>query len=152
MLRAAAALRRGRDEETGSTLPLMLGYGVLALVLVLIVVAVTSLQLERKRLLTLADGAALAAAESFEASDLVVGVDGAGSPALDDTAVRAAAADYLADADHGLHAVRIVVADSPDGASARIRLSAVWHAPFTNGWIPVSAHLEVETEARSILH
>ena len=54
-----------RDDE-GSTLLLTIFYGFLSLVLVLLVVAASSLYLERKRLFTLADGAALVGAEAFD--------------------------------------------------------------------------------------
>ncbi|MDO9591011.1 MAG: pilus assembly protein TadG-related protein, partial [Microcella sp.] len=52
-------------DDRGSILPLIAGFGALALAVVLLVSAATSLYLDRTRLFTLADGAALAAAESF---------------------------------------------------------------------------------------
>ena len=58
----------------------------------------TALHLERLRLLTIADGAALAAAESFRVADARVS-GGTVVPSLDDTEVRAVAADYLGTAD-----------------------------------------------------
>ena len=61
-----AALRDRAADDTGSTLPLVIFYGFLALALVLIVAAASSLYLERKRLFTLADDAALVGAESFD--------------------------------------------------------------------------------------
>ena len=62
--RCAGWRGRMRDDE-GSILPLTIFYGVLSLVLILLVVAATSLYIERKRLFTLADGAALVGAEAF---------------------------------------------------------------------------------------
>ncbi|MHB1235234.1 MAG: Tad domain-containing protein, partial [Microbacteriaceae bacterium] len=50
--------RRSGCEE-GSTLLLTIFYGCLSLVLILIAIAATSLYLERKRLFTVADSAAL---------------------------------------------------------------------------------------------
>ncbi len=58
----------GRPADEGSILPLIAGYGALALVVVLLVTAANSLYIERKRLFSLADGAALVGAESFELS------------------------------------------------------------------------------------
>ena len=52
-------MRRLRARDDGSTLPLILVFGLVALVLVLVVAAATDLYLARKRLLTLADGDAL---------------------------------------------------------------------------------------------
>jgi uncharacterized membrane protein len=63
--------------DDGSTLILTVFYGFLALVLILVVVAASSLYLERKRLFTLADGAALAGAEAFPLESVVLG--GAGT-------------------------------------------------------------------------
>ena len=57
-------MRRLGDED-GSILPLIFGFFAIALAVVLIVTAATSLYLERSRLYTLADGAALAGADSF---------------------------------------------------------------------------------------
>lgn len=56
--------------DDGSTLPLIIFFGMLSLVLILLVVAATSLYLERKRLFTVADGAALVGAEAFELADV----------------------------------------------------------------------------------
>ncbi|MEO5920555.1 MAG: pilus assembly protein TadG-related protein, partial [Pseudolysinimonas sp.] len=64
-----------RDEH-GSTLPLICFYGALALLVTLIVASATSLYLERKRLFTLADGAALVGAESFELDEVAMTPDG----------------------------------------------------------------------------
>ena len=61
-------------EEDGSTLLLTILYGVLGLALVLVVVSASSLYLERKRLFTVADGAALAGAEAWRLDS--VRVDG----------------------------------------------------------------------------
>lgn len=63
---AARMLRLDPRDDRGSILPLVAGFGTLALAVVLLVSAATSLYLERTRLYTLADGAALAAAESFD--------------------------------------------------------------------------------------
>ncbi|TFD29087.1 hypothetical protein E3T49_11095 [Cryobacterium cryoconiti] len=83
-------IRAGGDD--GSTLILTIFYGFLAMVLILIVVAATSLYLERKRLLTLADGAALAGAEAFNLGEVTVAGDGSGGvlrPALSSAEVWA---------------------------------------------------------------
>ncbi|GAA1056809.1 hypothetical protein GCM10017608_11750 [Agromyces luteolus] len=146
--RATAPLR---GEETGSTLLLTIFYGVLALALVLVVTSATSLYLERKRLFTLADGAALAAAESWrldevrlEGDVLVFG--------LDEASVAAAAAGYLGDAAHSLRGLELVRADSSDGRSASVTLRAVWHAPISTDLVPVTVPIEVTADARSVFH
>jgi hypothetical protein len=82
-------------DETGSILPLICFYGALALLVTLIVASATSLYLERKRLFTLADGAALVGAESFELDECRCD---AGWPraTLTDEGVRHAVSSYLA--------------------------------------------------------
>ena len=79
--------RRGNDE--GTILILTMFFSALALVVILVVTAATSLYLERKRLFTLADGAALAGAESFEIDEMTI-VDGQAHPVLSPSAVHAA--------------------------------------------------------------
>lgn len=143
MNRAAAA------DEDGSALLLTIFSAVLALALVLVVVSATSLYLERKRLFTLADGAALAAAESWRLDDVRVE---AGELVFDLEAesVRAAASDYLADAAHSLQGLELVRADSVDGRSATVTLRAVWHAPISSDFLPVTVPIEVTADARSV--
>ncbi|MBM7505171.1 pilus assembly protein TadG-related protein [Agromyces aurantiacus] len=146
-------MRRGRSvaDEDGSTLLLTIFYGVLALALVLVVVSATSLYLERKRLFTLADGAALAAAESWRLEDVrVEGRDLVFD--LDDAAVREAAAEYLGDAVSSLEGVELVRAGSADGRSATVTLRAVWRAPISSEFLPLTVPIEVTADARSVFH
>ena len=84
---------RLRDED-GSTLLLTIFYGFLALVLILLVVAATSLYLERKRLFSLADGAALVGAEAF-ALDAVALTPQGPRPTLHSADVADAVDEYL---------------------------------------------------------
>ena len=147
MTRAATSVA----DEDGSTLLLTILYGVLGLALILVVVSATSLYLERKRLFTLADGAALAAAESWRLDDVRV-EDGELVFDLDAESVRAAASDYLGDASHPLRGLDLVRADSADGRSATVMLRAVWHAPIPSEFIPVTVPIEVTADARSVFH
>ncbi|WAB82754.1 pilus assembly protein TadG-related protein [Microcella daejeonensis] len=143
---------RGRDDE-GSILPLVAGYGALALLVVLLVTAATSLYLERKRLLTLADGAALAGAEAYELTDLTVAPSGAISrPPLDDAAVRAVVEQYLAEAPvQGFEGLQLERAESEDGSSATVRLSSFWRPPVVTPFVPEGIRLDVTTVGRSVL-
>lgn len=147
MRRAATSIA----DEDGSTLLLTIIYGVLGLALVVVVVSATSLYLERKRLFTLADGAALAAAESWRLDDVRV-EHGELVFDLDAEAVRAAASDYLGDASHSLRGLDLVRADTADGRSATVTLRAVWHAPISSEFLPVTVPIEVTADARSVFH
>ncbi|MFC9919552.1 pilus assembly protein TadG-related protein [Agromyces binzhouensis] len=140
-----------RDDESGSTLLLTIFSGVLALALVLVVTSATSLYLERKRLFTLADGAALDAAESWRLDEVRVEGDALVFD-LDEASVAAAAADYLDDAEHSLRALELVRADSSDGRSASVTLRAMWHAPISTDLLPITVPIEVSADARSVFH
>lgn len=143
-------LRAGRGDD-GSTLPLILVFGMIALVLVLVVAAATDLYLARKRLLTLADGAALVGAESFRL-DEVRSVDGAVQPRLDDAEVRDAVTGYLADepAD-GITALHLVSATTPDTRSAAVTLAATWNPPVPIPFVPDGVPIRATATARSVI-
>lgn len=129
----------------------------LALALILGVTAATSLYLERKRLFTLADGAALAASESFELAAVGVqasgeGVEGARvHPVLTNAGVALAAENYLASVSHtGLNGLVINRAVTLEGRSATIELASAWQPPVLSLFLPDGIHLEVVSTARSI--
>ena len=137
-------------RDDGSTLPLTIFYGVLSLVLVLLVVAATSLYLERKRLFTLADGAALVGAEAFDLA--AVRETPAGfRPTLDSPDVAAAVSAYLSTAPTAdLAQLRLERAESVDGRSATVELSAYWRPPVLTVLVPEGLRIEVTSVARSV--
>ena len=138
-----------RDDD-GSTLLLTICYACVSLVLILVVVAATSLYLERKRLFTLADGAALAAAEAFALDAVEVSATGT-KPALHSADVAAAVRDYLASAPHvAFDGLTVSRAASVDGRSATVSLSARWRPPVLALVLPAGVPLEVTAVARSV--
>lgn len=140
-------------DERGSTLLLTIFYAVLALAIVLVVVSASSLYLERKRLFTLADGAALAAAEAWQLDEVRLEGDELRLE-LDDERVADEASAYLADAADGtgLDGLELLQASSEDAQSATVTLRATWHAPFSTELLPVSVPIEVTATARSVFH
>ncbi|HYI33379.1 MAG TPA: pilus assembly protein TadG-related protein [Glaciibacter sp.] len=131
-------------------LPLSMVYGALGLVLILAAVAATSLYLERKRLFTLADGAALAGAEAFALETVVVEPDTL-RPALTPDAVETAVREYLASAPHEpFEDLTVTEATSADGQSATVSLSAQWRPPMLVLVLPSGIPLEVTAVARSV--
>jgi Putative Flp pilus-assembly TadE/G-like len=142
--------RLTRDER-GSTLLLTIFYCFLGLSIVLVVASATTLYLERKRLFTVADGAALAAAEAWALESVQVDGDRL-SIELDDTEVRRAAADYLGQAASDLDDVELVRAASDDGRSATVTLRSVWRAPIHTELVPLAVPIEVTVTARSVFH
>ena len=141
--------RSWRDDE-GSTLPLVIFYGFLALALVLVVAAAASLYLERKRLFTLADDAALVGAESFDLNSVTVSGHGP-RPVLQPGQVHAAVIGYLTgnpvDEFEGLVVER---ATTLDGKSATVTVSAVWHPPVVTVFVPDGMRIDATAVARSV--
>ena len=129
---------------------MVLLYGILALVLVLIVTAVTSLYLEKKRLFTLADGAALVGAESFSLADVTLGPDGP-RPLLHPAEVRADVSEYLDGNPIGeFESLRLVEATTVDGLSATVTVSSVWRPPVVTLFVPEGLRIEATATARSV--
>lgn len=146
-LRAASGLR---DDDAGTTLVLTTFYMFLALVLIVLVVAATSLYLERKRLFTLADGAALVGAEAFDLADVSVGPGGP-EVILQTPDVAAAVAAHLARVpDPGFESLVLESAHTVDGRSATVTLSAYWRPPIVSLLVPEGIRIEVTALARSI--
>ena len=132
-------------------LPLTIFFAALSLVLVLLVVAATSLYLERKRLFTLADGAALVGAEAFELEDVVLTGDGP-QIVLTSSAIDAAVEEYIAaNAPTSLHDLVVEHAGTSDGSSATVQLSAYWRPPVLSLLVPSGIRLDVDSVARSIV-
>lgn len=138
-------------DESGSTLLLTIFYCFLGLSIVLVVASATTLYLERKRLFTVADGAALAAAEAWALDSVQVDGDRI-SIELNDAEVRRAAADYLDQAASDLDDVELVRAASDDGRSATVTLRSVWRAPIHTELVPFAVPIEVTVTARSVFH
>ena len=140
--------------ERGSINILTLGYVVIALLAAVVLLDVSSVYLEHKKLLSLADGAASAAAASFD----VTGIAGEGpdraAVRLDDGRVRATATDYLrrSPAASNLDQLAVVGASgSLDGRSATVNLSAVAHPPLLGAFVPDGIMIETGSTARARL-
>lgn len=146
-------MTRGRFAgDDGSVLLLTIVYAALALALVLVVTAATSLYLERTRLYSLADGAALAGAEGF-ALDTARPLEGGRiATGLGDAGVRAAVNAYLAASPAAAQFDELAVdeAMSADGRTATVELSATWHPPVVAFVLPDGVRVEVEAVGRSV--
>ncbi len=143
-------MRRSPSREDGSILPLVAGFGALALALVLLVAAAASLYLERKRLFTVADGAALAGAEAF-ALDEVARTPIGPRPTLTSAQVAAAVSGYLATAPTGdLEQLAVERAVTLDGRSATVELAAYWRPPVLSLLVPQGFRIEVTAVGRSV--
>jgi hypothetical protein len=133
--------------EEGAAIPLIVGLFAIALAFVLVAAGATSLHLDRLRLLTVADGAALAGAESFRVADVAVEGD-AVVPALSASAVREAVDAYAADAvAPDLEDVVVVSATTVDGRSATVVLRATWRPPLVSPLLPDGLPITVTSTA-----
>jgi hypothetical protein len=139
-----------RDE--GSILPLIIGGCALALALILGVSTVTSLYVERKRLLALADGAALVAAQSFDLSQpLKLSTGRVLTPQLSASSVFVGAKTYLsALTPSSLHGATLLSVSTSDARTAVVRVGAPWHPPVVSYFFPNGFPLEAEASARSV--
>ena len=149
--RPMAAARARLNSDEGSTLLLTIFYAALALLVVLVVLAASSLYLERTRLFTLADGAALEAAESFSLDDVEL-VDSAVLPRLDPSAVDTAVERYLDDTPSSAEFadLTVVEATTVDGRSATVTLSATWRPAMFSLVVPNGFPIKATSVARSV--
>ncbi|KRF27112.1 pilus assembly protein TadG-related protein [Phycicoccus sp. Soil802] len=134
---------------------LVLGFSVVAILLIVGTVAVTSVQLSRMRLLDVADGAALDAADSLDVGAYHQGLGGA--VLLSDSTVRHTAVDYLAQRPRpeSLLGWEVVGGTgSPDGETAVVRISGEARVPLVGGLLESvggSVTITVESRARADL-
>lgn len=139
-----------RDEE-GSSLILIIFAGLIGLGVIIGTVAATSLYIERKRLFTVADGAALVSAEAFKLDDVQV-IDGQAHITLSDSAVMEQASHYLSIIpEQDSRGVQIVSARTPDGVSSEVVLRKTWHPPVVSMLMPSGIEITVSAIARTVL-
>ena len=134
-------------------LVLSIGFVLIALLAATVVMAASSVYLEYKKLLSLADGASVAAADSFTLGQLG-NSGGTPSAVLSGARVRSATADYLGRNGAFGHFSALAVAPatgSPDGATAVVVLSAAVHPPVVNFLVPDGIRIEATSTARSRL-
>ena len=138
------------SNEEGSSLVLVIFASLLAIAVSLSVLSATSLYLHRKRLLSLADGAALVGAESFDL-DRVSVVDRVARPHLTSPQVRAAVNEFVASSTPAdLGSVRIDDAGTRDGLSATVTISAAWRPPVVTFLMPEGIRVDVTSTSRSV--
>lgn len=140
MKRASALLR----DDSGSILPLAIGFVVIAASLIAVTVNLTSLVIAQKQADAIADAAAAAGADGF-----VFELEG-GIPVakLQDAEVWEQADAIVAAAPYD---AALIAADTPDGTSARVTVSVVWHPPLLSLFIPNGIVLESTATGRTAL-
>lgn len=154
---AAAHAVQPPQRDGGQVGVLIIGYLLISLLVVTVVLAVTAVYIEHKKLLSVADGAALAAADDYS---IDVGAEGgrggttAPLPVLQGPGVEQSAAGYLAatGADTRFEQLSIDPATgAPDGRTARVVLTAVVRPPIINGLLPEGIPIAAQADARAQL-
>ena len=140
-------------DDRGSTLVLTIGFAAFALVVTLVVAASTSLYIERKRLLSLADSAALVGAEAFDLADVRISEGGeVVTIMLEADSVEDAVTAHLERiGPRQVEGLRIEDATTPDGRSALVSLSSAWKPPVLTLFLPDGVRIEASSSARSVL-
>lgn len=142
----------GRGREFGQILVLVMGYVVLCLMVASVVVGASAVHIEHRRLLSAADGAARAAADSFTFADASAG-EGLPGAVLSVDRVRGAVREFLTSsgATQRFEHFAVVDAGSPDGRSARVTLGAVVRLPLVGVLLPEGVRIEATSTARARL-
>lgn len=131
---------------------LIIGFVLLALLLTTVVVAASSVYIEHKKLLSLADGASVAAADSFTLGQLETG-GGSPTAVLTGARVRGAAVEFLDRSSASARFSGLALAPgtgSPDGSTAVVVLSAAVHPPVVNFLVPDGIRIEASFPAHAI--
>lgn len=143
----------GERSEDGQIGVLVIGYLLVSLLVVTVVLAVSAVYIDHKKLLSAADGAALAAADNYS-----IDVGGGGTttplPSLQDAGVEESAAGYLAATGAAARFEQLSVDPSTgaeDGRTARVVLTAVVRPPLVSFLVPAGIPIVAQADARAEL-
>lgn len=141
------------DPEDGQITVLTIGYVLLALLLTSVVMAVSTVYIEHKKLLSMADGASVAAADSYTLGQMETKA-GTPSAVLNGGRVRTVVMDYLTQNDAFTRFDGLAIeppTGSADGSTAVVVLSAAVHPPIVNFLVPDGIAIQAESTARARL-
>ncbi len=152
-MKAGGEAGRGIDwaDEDGQVGVLIIGYLLLLLLVLAVVLAASAVYLGHSRLLSAADGAALAAADTFTIDSASVAGP---QPVLDPGTVRSTAEGYLQRTGAGQRFASLAVdpaTGTPDGRTAQVVLTAVVHPPLVTVLVPDGIPITATADARSEL-
>ena len=136
------------SDERGSVTPLVAGILAHTGIRTISVIDSTDLALRRTELQSLADGAALAGAQSFTPRAVALTATGA-TVTLTSSSATAATRSYLADS--GTTGITVKSVTVPDGHTAVVTLAETWSPPFVSDFIPMGVRLTATARARTRL-
>lgn len=134
-------------NQRGSVLPLVAGLLALAGVFAIAVVDSTDLAITRTELQSVADGAALAAAQSVSPANAAVS-GGRLVISLRPAVVSQVARRFIADS--AVPGVRLRQATTTDGRTAIVTTSTVWRPPLVSDVLPLRVRLAATARARTV--
>ncbi|TKV30039.1 hypothetical protein FDK12_02115 [Arthrobacter sp. NamB2] len=142
-------------RDAGQVGILVIGYLLVSLLVLTVVLAVTAVYIEHKKLLSAADGAALAAADDYSIDiGTVGGTATTPKPTLRDAGVEQSAEGYLAATGAGTRFEMLSIdpaTGAPDGRTARVVLTAVVRPPIVNVLVPDGIPIVATANARAQL-
>ena len=139
--------------EDGQVMVMVIGYLLLTLLMITVVLGASAVYLDRQKLLSVADGAALTAADTYSLAEQAPGAT-APVPELTPETVRSTVREYLdlTGASARFDGLAVDPATgAPDGRTARVVLTAVVHPPVVNFLVPDGIPIVVTADARSEL-
>ena len=145
-------IRPWREDDSGQTTILVVGLSAICILLATVILAATAVNIEARRLLSLADGASAAAADSFT---LDVGEDPEGSaPVLTQERAAATVQQYLESAAassrfEGLRVQEVRVGDQ--GQTVDVVLTATARPPIANIVVPDGVTVLATSSSRTAL-
>jgi hypothetical protein len=137
--------------QRGSLLPLIGGAAIFLLAIIFGAASATSLLIERQRLYSLADGAAVYASESFDPQNVRMSGHGVVAP-LTSQQVRSATLVYLSRlGSDDLDGLALDNASTPNGRHVEVSLSSLWEPPLASDFFPVSLRISVTAKSQAFI-
>jgi len=137
--------------QRGSLLPLIGGAAIFLLAIIFGATSATSLLIERQRLYSLAEGAAVYASESFDPQNVRMSAHGVVAP-LTSQQVRSATLNYFSRAGSGdLEGLSLDNASTPDGRHVEVSLSSLWKSPLASDFFPLSLRISVTAKSQAFI-
>lgn len=132
-------------NDRGSMLPLLLVYVLVALVVMYIATLSASAYLTRKQLYSIADAAAVAAANAYDLAHAQIDENGRPHVQLDEQTAVQTAQHFVAQLNNAdVRVVNVAVA----GDQVRVTMSCRWDLPLAEGVLPHAFDIEVTAAAR----
>lgn len=136
------------SAERGSLLPLVAGLFALTGVFAVSVIDATDLAITRTEIHSIADGAALAAAQHITPATTTL-VNGQLTISLSATTARRDVTAFIRES--RVTGVTVESVSVPDARTVVVTLSRVWRAPIDSEFLPIRVRVSVTSRARTVI-